>query len=202
MSVSSNNSSKLQVPSTATRRTTRSTASIRQNHILEMPESEVDHSIIGNTYDSLNPSPPPSATKENLDFWDHIITRRTTQLVRLDLNALKNLRDGIVRLLINNDNNEIDDGNINSRQLTELSKQLTILSSNNDSKDDDNTTIKEQFVSAVRNVLACHFYNSVDNRIDRTGRLLSLQRMKKILGCLDMANTNMDQRHSLDTNIC
>jgi len=179
----------------ATRRKTRSTTNSTLNQLIHSTD---DNSTIRDKYDHLNLSPPPSATKENLDFWDHIVNRRTTQLARFDLKSLESVRDGIIQLLGTSNKNDADDDDGGSKDSTtpnefvstELLKQLTILSNNDVNDDDSNTTIKEQYVAVVRKFLVCHFYTSVDTRIDRSERLQSLHRMKEILNCLDMANAN------------
>jgi len=163
-----------------------------QHQMLTLLHTVGANSETKNTNGHLNPSPPPSITKEHLDFWNHIINRRTTQLARLNLNALKSVRDGIVRVLLHASIHDVEDVRDNAigpaphkLSSTELSEKIAILHG------DEKCTNKEQYISVVRNVLVCHFHNSLDTRIDRSERLLSLHRMKEILKCLDTAYTEM-----------
>jgi len=169
-----------------------------QHHLLKLLHTAGAHSTtVKNEYDRPNPPSslpaPPSATNENLDFWNHIIKRRIKQLERLDLESLKSVRDGIVRLLLVSDTNDGDDdddvGNSSSGTTTRQKISNTSEISKQQITDSD---MKEQYVSVVQKVLVCYFYNSVDTRIDRNERLESLQRMKEILNCLDMANANVN----------
>eukprot|EP00555_Chaetoceros_dichaeta_P012233 CAMPEP_0198264422 /NCGR_PEP_ID=MMETSP1447-20131203/15798_1 /TAXON_ID=420782 /ORGANISM="Chaetoceros dichaeta, Strain CCMP1751" /LENGTH=214 /DNA_ID=CAMNT_0043953359 /DNA_START=43 /DNA_END=687 /DNA_ORIENTATION=- len=202
-------STTLQSSSSTTSKTTatgisRSMTRKMQRQLLTLLHTVGDDSATAkNEYDRPKPSvsppsPPPSATNENLDFWNHIVSRRIKQLTRLDLEALKSIRDGIVRLLTTDGDTDDDGGTTagsttTTRQTitgttTDLSKQQIPDPDGVVGNEDDNARIKKQYVSVVRQVLVCHFYNSVDTRIDRNERLESLQCMKEILNCLDMAN--------------
>jgi len=112
-------------------------------------------------------SPPPSANKEQLDLWDRVITRRTVQLDRLSLESLQSLYD----LLFEKD------------KLT--SKELTSLLSKLPSK---KPTKKKHYVSILRYLLICHFHESIDKRLVQNKRHNSLNCVKEILSCLDVAH--------------
>jgi len=105
-------------------------------------------------------SPPPSATKEQLDLFHSVLSRRSLQLQSLSLASHVTIYDALA-----------EKGQSTSKEILDLLQRLP----------SKKPTDKKQHISLVRYLLISNFHKSCDSTIKPSNRSIALESVKFIL---------------------
>jgi hypothetical protein len=112
--------------------------------------------------------PPESATKKQLNLFDRVVDRRSSQLDILPKASLETVYD-----LLSENKPE----NPTAAEIRSLLKQLP----------DKEPTCEKEYKSIIKFLLTENFHKSIDTREPEKGRTKSLEKVKHIFTCLDLA---------------